>query len=453
MGRNLRLGRASALLGALTYHAERERLEAGEDKLTAHDLGLESALKQVQSARNERRFQEEYAKVMREWHAARREAPMELLPRAHGGQRLMPDLETDPERPGKDATVISLFSGGFGLDQGFIQLGCDLRAALDFDKASREVVQANLPRLEFIHKDVAEVSAADLLRVAGLDAGELTFLIGGPPCQPFSVAGKCGALSDPRSAPVSHFFRLIKELRPEVFVMEEVPGLLSARREGEASGTVWNEVRGMAIATGYWLDWDVLDAADFGAPQHRQRVIMVGMRDVRASSLPEATHGSDAGQQRLFREPRLPHRTFWDATADIQGIPDQVDATFARKIADGMCWVPPGGNWKQLPNQRARELMGGAYDSLGGRTGYFRRLLWDAPSPTATTSPAQKATLMGHPEAARPLSIHEYRRVQGFPDSWEIPGGRNTQYKQIGNAVSVHLARELAGHCLKLVEK
>jgi DNA (cytosine-5)-methyltransferase 1 len=446
------MGRASALLGALTYNAERERLEAGEDKLTAHNLGRESALKQLQSARKARQVQEEYAEVMREWHAARLEAPMELLPRAPGGPRLLPELETDPERPGRDATVVSLFSGGFGLDLGFLQLGCDLRAALDFDKASREVARVNLPRLEFIHKDATEVSAADLLRVAGLDAGELTFLIGGPPCQPFSVAGKRGGLSDPRSAPVSHFFRLIRELRPEVFVMEEVPGLLSARMDGGASGTVWNEVLEMALATGYGIAWHVLNAADFGAPQHRQRVIMIGMRGGWSASLPETTHGRDAGQQRLFAEPRLPHRTFWDATADIQGIPDQGDVTFAPKIADGLRCVPPGGNWRQIPSQRVRDLMGGAYGSLGGRTGYFRRLSWDAPSPTATTSPAQKATLMGHPEVARPLSVHEYRRIQGFPDSWEIPGSQNTRYKQIGNAVSVHLARALAEHCLKLAE-
>ena len=299
MSGNLSSGRVSAMLGALTYNAERERLESGEDKLTAHALGLKSAVKQVQVARNERRLSIEYAQVMREWHAARQETPMALLSRAQGGPRLMPDLEADPKRPGNDATVISLFSGGFGLDLGFLQLGCDLRAALDLDIASREVARANLPRLEFIHKDVTDISATELLHMAGLDAGELTFLIGGPPCQPFSLAGKRRALADPRAAPVSHFFRLVDELRPLIFVMEEVPGLLSARMNGRARGTVWKYVWELALATGYELAWHVLDAADFGAPQRRKRLIMIGVRDCRAS-LPETTHVSDAGQPRLF---------------------------------------------------------------------------------------------------------------------------------------------------------
>jgi DNA (cytosine-5)-methyltransferase 1 len=144
-----------------------------------------------------------------------------------------------------------------------------------------------------------------------------------------------------------------------------------------------------------------------------------------------------------------PWNTFWEATVDLQG--SRMEYTnLAPSSSECLARIPPGGNWRQLPADVVRDAMGGAYHSGGGKMGYYRRLTWDAPSPTVVTTPVQKGTMLCHPEELRPISVEEYKRVQGFPDDWEIPGSTLAKYKLIGNAVPVYLSHTIGREVSRL---
>lgn len=358
-------------------------------------------------------------------------------------------------------SLVSLFSGAFGLDLGFLAAGFDSRFATDIDKLSYETAKANLDNTPFILRNYDSVTCEEVLKTSGLAVGELSVLIGGPPCQPFSTAGKREGFNDPRSSPLRGFIRSINELKPRAFVMEEVPGLESSRlvhipisergkralKPEEEEGSAFKEVIRMLESTGYKFVHGRLNAADYGAPQVRERLVFIGLRDG-TPSLPPPTHSlSTTGD--LFTSSLLPWNTYWEATADLSQ--DGDSANFSEKIADYMRVIPPGGHWRQLPEDVIPMAMGGAYEAGGGKMGFYRRLAWDEPSPTVVTSPLQKGTIFGHPEQLRPLSISEYKRIQGFPDDWFLPGSNMDRYKLIGNAVSVHFSFALAKHVISLL--
>lgn len=127
----------------------------------------------------------------------------------------------------------------------------------------------------------------------------------------------------------------------------------------------------------------------------------------------------------------------------LAGVPESDGASYTAGRQAVLDKVPPGGNWRSLPRDTAREYMGGAWESGGGKTGFARRLAWDRPAPTLTCTPVGKSTEACHPGETRPLTIREYARIQGFPDDWEFAGGTGSQYRQIGNAVPPPLARAL----------
>jgi DNA (cytosine-5)-methyltransferase 1 len=244
--------------------------------------------------------------------------------------------------------------------------------------------------------------------------------------------------------------------------MEEVTGLLSSRLKHvpyskrnerslepeEQKGSVFEVVLEMLESTGYKFVHGVLDAAEYGAPQSRRRLIIIGLREG-VPSLPNATHSRQ--QPTLFNQEPKTQTTFWEATSDLNGKDIQANG-FSDRRYKYMELVPPGGYWRHLPEEIAVEAMGGAYNSGGGRMGYMRRLPWDDVSPTVVTSPNQKSTMLCHPEANRPISVEEYRRIQGFPDDWDLPGSTSTKYKLIGNAVPVHLSNAIAKHVLNYLE-
>ena len=144
-------------------------------------------------------------------------------------------------------------------------------------------------------------------------------------------------------------------------------------------------------------------------------------------------------------------RTLFDAISDIESNPGP-GASFSPKIQKMIELVPEGGNWRSLPEGLIREAMGGAFDSGGGKVGFFRRLRYGEPSPTLVTSPIQKATILCHPRANRPLSVREYARVQGFPDAWAMKGQAAALYRQIGNAVPIPLSKALGSALLSVIE-
>jgi DNA (cytosine-5)-methyltransferase 1 len=392
---------------------------------------------------------EDFRAVYRRWLEVDRGKLMKSLP------RLGTSVTPPQEKVDEELTVVSLFTGAYGLDLGFEVAGFRVTVALDISEDSYANLKANRPKIPFLLGDIKQFRTEDILKEAGLRPGEVDVLTGGPPCQPFSPAGKRQSLNDPRAAPLMEFIRVIKEARPKVFVMEEVPGILSARirhvpikergkrplAPEEEPGSAWRVVLEELSKTGYIIEWRVLNAADYATPQERERVIVIGVRpDLNAKPVfPAPTHSRRPIG--LFGALK-PWLTLLEA---IAGVADHIGyIPLPPKYAKFMRYVPPGGNWRQLPDELKPEAMGGAYSAGGGRMGFYRRLAWFEPSPTLVTSPAMKATMMVHPWEDRPLSMREYLRIQGFPDDWKVVVPLDAAYRLFGEAVSVPLAYAIA---------
>ena len=348
--------------------------------------------------------------------------------------------------------AVSVFSGAMGLDLGFELAGFDVRFACDIMPAACDTIRTNRPSLPLVQGDVSSVRGKEILARAGLKGPDLDLLIGGPPCQAFSTAGRRRGLDDADKGPlIFEYLRLLGELRPRAFVMENVKGLLSApktyhrmppgnngRRIAGVHGVLLEEFLAGVRALGYSCEHRLLNAADYGVPQVRNRVFFVGFRDGRAPSFPKATHSAEGG--------RGLHR--WNTLGSVIR-PLKDDGSFRNKFSPRklkyLRMVPEGGNWRHLPEAVQRESMGRAFFAKGGRTGYWRRLAFDQPCPTLLTEPQNASTSLCHPKLDRPLTVREYARVQTFPDDWKICGGGMEQYRMMGNAVPVLLAAHVAG--------
>ena len=238
------------------------------------------------------------------------------------------------------------------------------------------------------------------------------------------------------------------EIRPKYAVIENVRGLLSAalshtphkdRLAGNYS-TSLDEVRGSALlhilkrlrSAGYGVSFNLYNAANFGSPQKRERVIIICSRDEPALPYLNPTH-SETG---LFGLPLW--KTLRQAIAGLDNL-EHEHVNFPQKRLRFYRLLKAGENWRNLPINLQKEALGKSYFSGGGKTGFLRRLDWDMPSPTLVTHPAMPATDLCHPKEYRPLSVEEYKRIQEFPDTWEIQGSKLDKYKQIGNAVPVSL--------------
>lgn len=336
--------------------------------------------------------------------------------------------------------VVSLFSGAMGLDLGLEAAGLRTVVAQDIDPWCVETIRRNG------HTAVAgdlralrlgDPSLGSLLDAGGARGREVFAVVGGPPCQPFSTAGKRLGVTDERGQLYEDFVEAVRALQPRFFVMENVKGLASMRRVpgDEHSQPVLEHILELFASLGYRTVHGVLDAVHYGAPQFRERLVIIGSRDGEEVFLPVPSHFPH------HQDPQLRWRTLGDA---LQGLPATMPhARFSPNILRFLKDVPEGGNWKSLPEPLRKVAMGGAYESGGGKVGFFRRLSRAEPSPTLVTSPVQKATLLGHPTELRPLSVREYARLQGFPDDWRFEGALSDCYRQIGNAVPVPLGRAI----------
>jgi DNA (cytosine-5)-methyltransferase 1 len=291
-----------------------------------------------------------------------------------------------------------------------------------------------------------------------LRAGEVDIVTGGPPCQPYSTAGKRGSIGDPRGSLFMDFIRIVEEVQPRFFVMENVRGLLSApirHRPHHQRGLGFpplepDEMPGSALQIvlaemkriGYEVNYGLLNAADYGVPQVRERVIFIGSRDGQSVTLPLPIY-SEKGIRGLPKWLTLKHAL--EELVDTQ--PEYIP--YSQSRIKYLRLLKAGQNWRHLPDELKKEAMGGAYKSGGGKVGFYRRLSWDKPSPTVTTSPHQKATDMCHPEQLRPLSVRESARIQTFPDDWIFYGSTASKYRQIGNAVPVLLAKAIGEYLHK----
>ena len=352
--------------------------------------------------------------------------------------------------------VISLFTGAGGLDVGLEAAGFEVGAAVEIDADAVRTIRANRDWPLVVHRgepvSVEHVTGKDLLRLRHLGEGEVDLLSGGPPCQPFSKAGywatgDSGRLKDPRSKTLCHFLRLLGELKPTCFLLENVPGLrFSGKDEGFAY--IKEELNRMNKRTGtrYTMVAGKLNAAHFGVPQARERVFVIGHRDGREFEFPAATHA--LSDQATLPDLGAPAATCWDAIGDLEDDPDP-SLLVTGKWADLLPSIPEGLNYLWHTDR------GGGQPLFGWRRKYWTFLLKTAKKRPASTIQAQPGPAVGpfHWKNRR-LSTRELCRLQTLPDDYTIAGNLRTAQRLLGNAVPAAMAellglqirRQLLGH-------
>ena len=326
---------------------------------------------------------------------------------------------------------ISLFSGGYGLDLGLEQARTDtfdfeIRACIDNALAARETIRFNRPDIRVLGSaddefggDITQLSTTTILQRAALAVGEADFVVGGPPCQSWSVLGNRQGFDDPRGDLMRQFARVVREVQPRAFLMENVAGFRT-----HADGTALEIMLVLFRAAGYpsLFVW-TLNAADFGVPQFRQRVFIVGYR-------------ADIPIPRGFDQPVSTHRNPASATLPATMPIYQTVRDAFRNLADN------------APNHIVRvhgEVVRARYALLaeGARdpVDHTDRLRWDKPSCTvlvgSSTGGGRPAI---HPSEPRHLTVREAARLQGFPDDWIFKNKPTPQYRLVGNAVPPALA-------------
>jgi DNA (cytosine-5)-methyltransferase 1 len=350
---------------------------------------------------------------------------------------------------------VSLFSGAMGLDLGLESAGFRPVVVNEIDEAAVATIRANRPELPVLTKSIAELRAKDFSAAAGKNLRGIDLVVGGPPCQAFSVFGQRKGILDTRGVLVFEFIRVIAELKPKFFLMENVRGLhsmpafpKSALKDNPSidpsmtqPGSLLRLIFERFEQIGYRVDGYLVNSVNYGAPQIRERLLCIGNRCGLKVDFPQPTHSNRPA------DGLPPFRTLGDAIGAGFSDPDPSSMEFSARKLKYLGMVPPGGNWRSLAVEIQKESMGKAWFLKGGRSAYWRRLSFDFPSPTVVTMPNHAGTSMCHPTETRALTVGELAAVQEFPRDWRFVGTPTEKCRQIGNAVPPRLGR-VAGEAI-----
>lgn len=373
---------------------------------------------------------------------------------------------------------IDLFCGAGGITQGFKQAGYHCIYANDFMPEAIETFRHNNPTTFAECKSIQEVNATELRKKLGIQKGELDVLVGGPPCQGFSINAPSRFLNDPRNSLFKHYARFVEEFSPKTFVFENVPGLLSM-----ADGAIFQKILQVFNELGYHLSVKILFGPHYGIPQERWRLILLGSQYGELSH-PAPTHFAKGRAN--FRggstltiplnsedvERLLPAVNVGDAIRDLPRLtmgegaeevgyttdptsayalrlrnPDgitfnHVAAKLSKQNVERMQHVPPGGSWRDIPHELLPRGMQQARKS--DHTKRYGRLNFQGLSGTVLTKCDPHWGTVFLPDQDRTLSVREAARLQSFPDQYRFLGSRVSQYVQVGNAVPVLMAKAIA---------
>lgn len=358
---------------------------------------------------------------------------------------------------GRQKNYISLFSGGMGLDIGLERAGFHCVVCNEIDALAVETIKLNKPKLPVIPYSVERVTLETLSEYAGFDVSGIDLLAGGPPCQAFSVFGQRRGLHDGRGRMIFEFFRLVNEVRPKSFLMENVRGLHSMpliskemgvngefTPEHTEPGSLLRELIRLFESVGYRVDCYLVNSVNYGAPQIRERLLCIGSRFDISPDFPEPEFSNRPA------DGLPPFRTLGDVIGDGFEDPDPSIMNFSERKLKYLGMIPPGGNWRNLPEDVQKESMGKSWYLKGGRSAYWRKLSFDFPSPTVVTMPNHAGTSMCHPTELRALTVGEMAAVQEFPRDWRFAGSPTDKCRQIGNAVPPRLG-QIAGEVLQRI--
>jgi DNA (cytosine-5)-methyltransferase 1 len=335
---------------------------------------------------------------------------------------------------------ISLFSGAGGLDLGLEMAGLDCVFATDHDQDAVATIVANqgyavgqgrkaMGDALIAHEDVRGLRGTDILSRVGLDRGTVPVLAGGPPCQSWSSGGKQLGYSDPRGRLVDDYLRIASEIDARWLIFENVRGLLTARGFDGRPGSALEHMRSTLFERGWQTHVELLNAADFGVPQRRVRLIVIGYRSGDVPLMPVPTYGASGGQQ--------PWKTLRSCLAKLRPIkPDEIIRP-SGKMALDLKGLQPGTGAKSAGKAEATRP--------GGHWGYKQGAFvadQNLPARTVTAS-SQQDWIIDDELGLRRLAPHECAAIQTFPDDWRFVGNRGSQYRQIGNAVPPILAKAI----------
>lgn len=329
-------------------------------------------------------------------------------------------------------SCIDLFCGAGGLSLGLREAGFDVRAAIDHDDPSIATYNRNLGDHGFV-RDVSTLSGEDILELASSTGEQLDLLAGGPPCQGFSKQKRGAHLGDKRNALVLEFLRLVEEIRPRAFLLENVSQLAQVR--GKHLVERFHELD-------YRLVGKLYVAADYGVAQTRERFVMVGVRSeepgVFVPPLPTVSDWVTVGEA-IGDLPDPP-----PDSSPHPSIPNHQAAKVTALNIERFSHVPQGGGWKDIPWDLRLPCHQKVDTKKGGWPDVYGRLQWDGQAPTITGGfDSFTRGRYGHPVSDRPLTPREAARLQGFPDDFVFEGTRHDVRHQIGNAVPVGLAHAL----------
>lgn len=339
------------------------------------------------------------------------------------------EAETKPLHP---FTSVELFAGAGGLALGMEKAGFKHLLLNEFDHNACDTLRLNRPEWNVVEGDVHDIDFTSL-------KGKVDFLSGGFPCQAFSYAGKRLGFEETRGTLFFELARAVKEINPKVFLGENVKGLFE-----HDGGRTLQTIKDVIRELGYTLiEPKILRALQYDVPQKRERLILIAIRN-------------DIAPLVSFKWPdvspkfRTLHDAFFKGDLFDEDVPKSEGQVYPEAKIRVMSQVPEGGDWRDLPEDVARDYMKGSYLLGGGKTGMARRLAMDESSLTLTCAPAQKQTERCHPKETRPLTVREYARIQTFPDDWQFSGSLSARYKQIGNAVPVNMAWALGRSLIRL---
>ena len=365
----------------------------------------------------------------------------------HIHHRSPPRLVLRPAAP----LAIDLFAGAGGLSRGFRDAGFQVIQAIERDSNANATYTANHPNTDVICADIRDLHPEICLQRIGCEPGDITILIGGPPCQGFSESNRrTRTLDNPRNHLYRHFLRFVEHIAPQWVVMENVAGLRTMAR-----GLVLDNIIASLTALGYHAEHHILNAAQHGIPQVRRRLFVIANRlhlpiprvadiDVSdyfmpvtvrdaISDLPQLSNGASVDV--------LAYRTEIQSTFQAQVRPTASTHVTGNLVTRNAAYIlqrykhiPQGGNWKHIP----AHLLGNYRDVTRCHTGIYHRLAWDKPSKVIGNF---RKNMLIHPEANRGLSIREAARLQGFRDDYDFRGSIGFCQQQVADAVPPPLAQ------------
>jgi DNA (cytosine-5)-methyltransferase 1 len=317
---------------------------------------------------------------------------------------------------------------------GLSQAGWDVRAAFDWSGPAVRTYEKNLGA-HCIHAPVENIRPADLLDLANCERSEVSLVAGGPPCQGFSVQRR-GPDADARSELIIEFLRIVEGVLPPMFLMENVAA--ARARRGRA---LLDEFKQTAANLGYKVSEAVLDAADFGVPQHRKRLLVIGARDGMDIRFPLPSHTPETWQTVRDSIEDLPNP--FSAEGSASALPNHDKDNISELNRVRISYVPEGGGREDIPPELRLPCHAVSVATAGHR-GVYGRLWWDRPAGTITTKcNSFTRGRFAHPDQNRNITMREAARLQGFPDDFVFLGSRVEVAHQVGNAVPPPLAESV----------